>query len=129
MDYHLQLHKKYGKLVRIGPNHVMFSDAALIPQVYGIGGKFMKSNFYLPFDIKTPTGMMSTVFSERDGTAHRGIRRPIANAYALSTLKELEPMNDACSATIVPKFNSLVGHDINHGTLLHWYWYVMSIVD
>ncbi|GIZ40796.1 hypothetical protein CKM354_000412000 [Cercospora kikuchii] len=121
MEYHLQLHKKYGKLVRIGPNHVMFSDAALIPPVYGIGSKFMKSNFYLPFDIKTPTGMMSTVFSERDGTAHRGIRRPIANAYALSTLKELEPMNDACSATIVQKFNGLVGQDIDLGTWLHWY--------
>ncbi|KAM3418852.1 hypothetical protein BST61_g4815 [Cercospora zeina] len=121
MDHHIQLHKKYGRLVRIGANHVMFSDAAFTPQVYGISSKFMKSDVYLPFDIKTPTGMTSTVFSQRDGTAHRSIRRPIANAYALSTLKELEPMNDACSATIVRTFDGLVGQDIDLGTWSHWY--------
>jgi hypothetical protein len=42
MSYHLKLHKSYGPLVRIGPNHVSFSDASLIPVVYAIGTKFWK---------------------------------------------------------------------------------------
>ena len=42
MDHHLRLHEKYGSLVRVGPNHVSFSDASLIQQVYGITTKFYK---------------------------------------------------------------------------------------
>ena len=42
MNYHIRLHKQYGPLVRIGPKHVSFSDASLIPQVYGITTKFWK---------------------------------------------------------------------------------------
>ena len=121
MEYHLDLHRRFGPLVRVGPNSVMFSDASLIPQVYGIASKYMKSDFYLPFDIKTPTGMMGTVFSVRNGPAHRDIRRPIANAYALSTLKELEPMNDACSAVMMRKLEKYLGQNIDLGNWLHWY--------
>jgi hypothetical protein len=71
------------------------------------------------FDIKTPTGTKPTVFSVRDEVWHRDIRRPIANAYALSTLKELEPMNDACSAVMLEKFEKFAGTDIDLGTWLH----------
>ena len=40
---HIKYHKKYGPLVRVGPSHVSFSDASLIPQVYGITTKFYKA--------------------------------------------------------------------------------------
>lgn len=36
------LHKKYGPIVRIGPNHVSTSDPAMIPIIYGIGRNFQK---------------------------------------------------------------------------------------
>lgn len=39
---HIKYHKRYGSLVRVGPNHVSFANAALIPQVYGITEKFVK---------------------------------------------------------------------------------------
>ncbi|EME88927.1 uncharacterized protein MYCFIDRAFT_103622, partial [Pseudocercospora fijiensis CIRAD86] len=42
MQYHIALHRRYGPFVRVGPNHVMFSDASLIPRVYGIASKFWK---------------------------------------------------------------------------------------
>jgi benzoate 4-monooxygenase len=38
-----QAHKKYGKLVRIQPNHVSIADASAIPIVYGHGNGFLKS--------------------------------------------------------------------------------------
>ena len=37
-----QLHRKYGKVVRIGPNHVSISDPALVSIVYGVLSKFTK---------------------------------------------------------------------------------------
>lgn len=37
-----KLHQTYGPAVRVGPNHVSFSDPAVIPTIYGIGSKFLK---------------------------------------------------------------------------------------
>lgn len=121
MFYHLALHQQCGPVVRIGPNHVSLSDCSLIPLIYSISTKFRKSDFYAMFDIKTPAGPTSTIFSVRDEAQHKAIRRPVANAYSLSSLKELEPMNDACSAIFLRKLEGLAGRDIDLGTWLHWY--------
>ncbi len=40
---HLEYHRKYGQLVRVGPNHVSFSDAEAIPLVYSINTKYFKA--------------------------------------------------------------------------------------
>ena len=37
-----KLHDKYGKIVRVGPNHVSVSDSAEIPKIYGVGSKYLK---------------------------------------------------------------------------------------
>lgn len=42
MNYHLDLHMKHGPLVRVGPNHVSFSDCKVIPKVYWVGSEFWK---------------------------------------------------------------------------------------
>lgn len=117
MNYHLKLHEKYGPLVRIGPRHVSFSDGSLIPMVYGINTRFWKSEFYDMFNLDGTT----TTFSERDEMRHRAKKRPVAAAYSMSTMKELEPMNDECSAILTTKLDGLVGEDIDLGEWLHWY--------
>lgn len=117
MNYHLKLHEKYGPLVRVGPNHVSFSDGSLIPMVYGINTRFWKSEFYDIFNLDGTT----TTFSERDEMVHRAKRRPVSAAYSMSTMKELEPMNDECSAILISKLDGLVGKEIDLGDWLHWY--------
>lgn len=39
---HIDLHKKYGPLVRMGPNMVSVGDPAEIPNIYSTTGKFIK---------------------------------------------------------------------------------------
>ena len=41
---HLELHKKYGKLVRLGPNMVSVGDPAEIPNIYGYNYNFNKAS-------------------------------------------------------------------------------------
>lgn len=41
---HLEYHRKYGHLVRVGPNHVSFSDAEAIPLVYSVNTKYFKTS-------------------------------------------------------------------------------------
>ena len=38
----LDLHRKYGKVVRFGPNAILISDPACIAEVYGLNAKFRK---------------------------------------------------------------------------------------
>lgn len=71
------------------------------------------------FDIKAPTGWVPTTFSVRDEDRHKAIKRPVASAYSMSTLKELEPMNDDCSAIFARKLDGLVGQDIDLGDWVH----------
>jgi cytochrome P450 len=122
MSYHISLHRKYGRLVRVGPNHVSVSDSNTIQQIYGTSTKFIKSDFYVAFDPKTPAGpTIPTIFSVRDEAVHREIKRPVANAYSMSTMRELEPMNDACSEIFLRKLGGMVGTDVDFGKWLHWY--------
>lgn len=117
MDYHLRLHDRYGPLVRVGPNHVSFAEGSLIPTVYGINTRFWKSEFYDMFHLDGT----STTFSERDEVVHREKRRPVAAAYSMSTMKELEPMNDECSAILTAELEGVVGSEVDLGDWLHWY--------
>ncbi|KAF3763900.1 hypothetical protein M406DRAFT_51514 [Cryphonectria parasitica EP155] len=135
MNYHRRLHDKYGPVVRVGPNHVSFSDGSLIPQLYGFGSKFAKSDFYKMFDIRTRAAaskgstMTTTTFSERDELRHRALKRPVGAAFSMSTMKELEPLNDVCSAILTRKLEGLVGRDTDLGDWVHWYaWDVISSI-
>ena len=121
MDYHLSLHSKHGRLVRVGPNHVSISDGNAIQQLYSISSKFYKSDFYTMFDINTPAGAASTTFSVRDETIHKAKKRPVANAFSMSTMRDLEPMNDECSEILLRKLRERVGQEIDLGKWLHWY--------
>lgn len=38
-----EAHKKYGKVVRIQPNHVSIADPDAIPVIYGHGNGFLKA--------------------------------------------------------------------------------------
>jgi len=41
-DHHIALHKKYGPLVRMGPNMVSVGDPSETGKIYGITGKYKK---------------------------------------------------------------------------------------
>jgi hypothetical protein len=40
-----KLHQRYGKIVRIGPNHVSIADPAMIPVIYGINSPHLKISY------------------------------------------------------------------------------------
>lgn len=49
-DHHntaIDLHRKYGPLVRIGPRHVSVGDPSAIPVIYGLNSGFTKVYWFL----------------------------------------------------------------------------------
>lgn len=53
---HVNLHRRYGKVVRFGPNNVSVSDPSAIPEVYGFGAKFPKVNALVPAEEDATSG-------------------------------------------------------------------------
>ncbi|KAG8795410.1 hypothetical protein FRC12_014894 [Ceratobasidium sp. 428] len=61
------LHEKYGKFVRIGPDHISIADPDALEAVYGHGNGLLKSNFYRGFEIAGPD-----MFTTQDKVEHSG---------------------------------------------------------
>ncbi|CUS12206.1 unnamed protein product [Tuber aestivum] len=88
----LDAHRKYGRVVRVGPNKVYFSDPALIPEIYGVGSKYRKSDLYMMAD---PEPGQGSTFSERSAEKHAALRRRVGPAYSNSSVLQMESYVDA----------------------------------
>ncbi|KAK5240673.1 hypothetical protein LTR40_013668, partial [Exophiala xenobiotica] len=94
-EVHLTLHKRYGNVVRLGPNCVSVTgSSAYIPQIYGIGKGLVKSGFYSVFQNIVNGRRAASLVAETDESAHAKSKRLIAHAYSLSTLVEYESLVD-----------------------------------
>ncbi|KAI0532402.1 benzoate 4-monooxygenase cytochrome P450 [Xylaria digitata] len=102
----LDLHKKYGPVVRTAPNELSFNSAQSWKDIYGFrqGHKtFIKSEFYDGGSFTT-RGVHSIV-SERDVDAHGQMRKYLSHAFSDRSLSEQE---DLVGGTIL-KFVELAG--------------------
>ncbi|KAG6356374.1 hypothetical protein INS49_015762 [Diaporthe citri] len=84
----LSLHKKYGKVVRIGPNSLSVTDPAAFREIYKAGG-------------------------ERDEKVHGEQRKLVARAYSMESMIHLEPRVDETLTTLLQKFDELQGQTID----------------
>lgn len=88
----LDLHKKYGAIVRVAPNLVSIADPAALDMLYGISSKCFKAGFYEPVRFHDEQGLLPDPFVLADKTMHTRMKRNAANAYSLSALVQLESM-------------------------------------
>ncbi|KAF8704345.1 Cytochrome P450 monooxygenase, partial [Rhizoctonia solani] len=84
----LQLHEKYGKFVRVGPNHISISDPDALEELYGHSSGLLKSEFYDAFAHSTHN---RNLFDVRDKTMHTIKRKRIANIYSPQNVTAFEP--------------------------------------
>ena len=81
------MHEEYGKIIRIAPDELSFSDPAVIKEIYSQGTHLMKSPFYSGLNEGTPN-----LFDGIDRTAHKERRKLLGNAFARSTIIGAEPL-------------------------------------
>jgi hypothetical protein len=94
-ETHIALHRRYGKLVRIGPNCVSVADPSAIPTIYGINKGYIKSNFYPTLQNFANGKAVPNMFNTTDDQLHRIFRSPVASAYSMTTLREFEHFVDS----------------------------------
>lgn len=114
-DNHLwteQLHREYGPVVRVGPNHVSIADPAALSSIYSSGSGFVKSEFYSMFDAKHgPHHFVPTNFSCRDEEVHREMVKPTLSAYSQASILRMEGLLDECISMFQKTINEQIAKD------------------
>ncbi|KAI9596188.1 cytochrome P450 [Syncephalis fuscata] len=82
----LDLHKRYGPIVRIGPNEVWVSGVTMIRKILG-SYQFKKSFHYEAFRTEG-----NSLFTTNDAEQHRLQKRLMLPAYTTNSLSELESL-------------------------------------
>ncbi|KAI0408257.1 cytochrome P450 [Xylaria palmicola] len=87
---HIELHKKYGPVVRIGPNEVSFSSPQVARNLLSAGKRFYKTDFYSVF----PPPENPDIFTEIREEIH-AIKKKVANVpYSMAAMRQLSPFID-----------------------------------
>ncbi|MCJ1244003.1 hypothetical protein MMC30_001200 [Trapelia coarctata] len=120
---HVDLHKQYGKLVRLGPNMVSVADPAAIPIIYGFNYDFQKSDFYrvlLPYNNGEP--MVGTI-SPLPADLHRQLKKPVANIFSMSNLVSFEGFVNSSISLLFSRIDELYtdGKSCNLDAWLEWF--------
>ncbi|KAF5668798.1 cytochrome P450 monooxygenase [Fusarium denticulatum] len=93
----ISLHRKYGPIVRYGPNRYSFDHPEAAQIIYGVGksDKFAKSSFFKAF--ATPNRDQPSIFAHENIKEHAQLRRLYQSTHAMSALISYEDFVDECS--------------------------------
>ncbi|RMZ84878.1 hypothetical protein DV738_g457, partial [Chaetothyriales sp. CBS 135597] len=123
-ETHIKLHRDTGSsLVRIGPRIVSVSDPALIPKIYGLNSGFTKTKYYTLYLLPYNGQFTPSLFTTLDEGYHSKYKKPIANAYAMSTLVTFEPLIDSTSSLFMKRLDEFAeaGVTFDFGQWLQMY--------
>ncbi|KAF9888971.1 hypothetical protein FE257_008141 [Aspergillus nanangensis] len=123
-EWDLKLHRKYGHLVRMGPDLVSVGDPAAINVIYNASDKFQKSPFYVPFMIYDEEGLLPDPLVLSDKTMHTRMKKNAYSAYSMGSMLQLEPLVDAVTARLFKSLDEIsgtAGHACDLGQWLRLY--------
>ncbi|OAA35821.1 benzoate 4-monooxygenase cytochrome P450 [Beauveria brongniartii RCEF 3172] len=103
----LELHEKYGPVVRVAPNELSFNTASSWNDIYGQRkgvDPFIKSLFY---DGGNFAAEALSIVSEREPKKHAEMRRYLAPAFSDRSLKSQEPMITECIDRFIDKLKDI----------------------
>ncbi|KAJ5373922.1 Cytochrome P450 oxidoreductase [Penicillium concentricum] len=107
-EWELDLHRKYGKVVRTGPDLVSVGDPAEINVIYNASDKFKKSAFYIPFMIYDDQGLLPDPLVLSDKTLHTRMKKNAYNAYSMGSMLQLEPLVDTVTNRLFKILDEIV---------------------
>jgi cytochrome P450 len=113
----IELHRKYGRVVRLAPNLYSIDDPDVVKAVYGIGSKFEKSDWYYTWQHPDPDRW--SLFTLRDSKKHADERRKFQALYSLSSLVHYEPYVNDCLALFKQRMKEIASVDKSIN-MAHW---------
>ncbi|KAF2099235.1 cytochrome P450 [Rhizodiscina lignyota] len=114
----LELHRKYGPIVRIAPSEVMISDGSAVREIYsnhvGAQSNFPTSAF---------TAFRPTIFGQRDPFPHAKRKRIVSHGYSMNALQSMEEFVQARLQILLSKMAGFAasGEETNLGKWCHFF--------
>lgn len=101
----------------------------MIPTIYGIGKGYVKSGFYEVWQNMVNGKRVASLVFTTDEALHARMKKPIAAAYSLSTLKEFEPLIDSTTAVFLSRLDELFAETGKVCDLSTWIgWYAFDVI-
>lgn len=126
---HVELHRKYGPVVRIAPNEVSLASPEAARTLLSAGKRFYKTKFYYVF----PPPENPDIFTEIREDVHAQ-KKKVANVpYSMAAMQQLSPFIDDTIEFFMGKMTAMAenrGDDpptssgkpvVNLGNWLHWF--------
>ncbi|KAI2782496.1 cytochrome P450 [Daldinia loculata] len=114
------LHKKYGKVVRIAPHVLSITDPAAFREIYKAGNRFYKAESYSVLQGSRPFDLVN----QRNEKIHSEQRKLVTRAYSMDSIAYLEPQVDTVLKTFVDQLRAIRVQPINLG-----YWMQLFAFD
>ncbi|KAI1079575.1 cytochrome P450 [Whalleya microplaca] len=95
----VELHRKYGKVVRVAPNMLSVGDPMAFREIYRAGNRFYKAKSYSVFNANRPFDLAG----QRNAKIHSEQRKLVARAYSMDSMVYLEPHVDSVINTLVDR--------------------------
>lgn len=112
----ISLHRRHGSVVRVAPR--MYSLNVPDEQVYGIGSKFEKSDWYEGW--KHPSPDRWTLFPDRNMKRHADTRKRFQALYSMSSLVSYERHVDDCMSIFMSRIQDFTESRTSFD-LAHWF--------
>lgn len=122
----IQLHQRYGSVVRISPNEIILSNPDYLRTVYGAGTRFRKSRFY-----EAPTDKHAQEFdwdrldmlAEKDIEKLRVQKRFAGPVYSEKNAMKHEALVDNGLRGMLKRFRSLTGRPLD----IYYEWEILNV--
>ncbi|GAP85089.2 putative cytochrome P450 family protein [Rosellinia necatrix] len=98
----VDLHRKYGPVVRIGPNELCIGDPDAFRQIYSVTNTFPKGACYSVIQGTRPFDLAN----ERNEKIHAAQRRVVARPYSMESTKRFEPLINELTETLLEKLDN-----------------------
>lgn len=92
-DVILELHRKYGRVVRIAPNELSVVDENAMKQLFGHGTKARKTSWYSVWDVPNSG---PGIFATTDVKEHSFLRKRVSGAYSMTAILRYERFIQGC---------------------------------
>ena len=99
----MDIHEKYGRVVRIAPNEVSVVDEWAMKNLYGHGHNAVKTPWYSVWD---PPQTAPQLFSVLDKRLHGFLRKRVSGAYSMSSILKYEVFIQSCLSTLLEKLHN-----------------------
>ncbi|KAH6670072.1 cytochrome P450 [Halenospora varia] len=101
----IELHKKYGAVVRIAPGEYSIDDVEGGKTIYGHGKNFVKAPWYWAW--MPPDPERASLFSDLNPARHAIQRRKFSSWYSMSSLVSYEPYVNNCTSMLSQRFGEV----------------------